>query len=832
MNSTLRRAAAGLSAIAATAALACVPAAGSAVASGPTVVSFDESVAAGDPTGEIASIADRAVQVRTVDIDAGSLATQFDGGDVVVELFDDLHVAVDAAVRTAGVDGGTLWRATGVGSALSITIDGDEVRATGIAQGRPFSITPSGAGHHLIAEHSTASPGRLDHVEPDPDVEVPKITAADVAQSSRQRAADTTERATAATTMRTVRVLTVFTADASSWYGGDGNAQGAIEAMVNDTNTVLANSNIDTRIVSAGIRPVAYSAGFTPSDDLDALTYGDTQALFGVLVDREILDADVIMMVRGPAVGSGCGVAWVLSAQQRAANDDLAIGVIDTECAPAPEYGYAHELGHLFGAQHGMGDNQGSGAHSFSNGYRAPVGAPGGRYRTVMAYEDSLTCECPVVPYFSAPRTIAGIGPIGSAGQDNARTLNLTSIPVAAYRPLPLWTFSPERLLETRNGPTDTTVDGQFRGVGERGAGTTLQLQVGGRGSVPNGVDAVLMNVTAIAPDGAGHITVWPCDRSQPTASNLNYGPGQVVANTVLAKLDAQGRVCIYTHARMHLIADASAWSPGGGSFRPVDPARLLETRNGPTDTTVDGQFQGQGARPAGSVVAVQVAGRGNVPPDATAAMFNVTAVAPAAAGHITMWPCDQQQPTTSSLNAGPGQVVANAVFSKLDSNGFVCLYTHATTHLIVDVAAAVTVGSPLVPIQPARVAETRIGTEFTTVDGYARGIGAIPGGYSYAFGIVGLSNGSWAGRGGVDPDAWTLITNVTAVTPEQAGHITSFPCGDVVPTASNLNYAPGQVVANMVVADLSYIENLDAWGMCLYTHGTTHMIVDVVAWM
>ena len=65
-----------------------------------------------------------------------------------------------------------------------------------------------------------------------------------------------------------------------------------------------------------------------------------------------------------------------------------------------------------------------------------------------------------------------------------------------------------------------------------------------------------------------------------------------------------------------------------------IVPARLLETRTG--ESTVDGQFQGIGRRPAGSVTEVTIAGRGGVPADAQAVVLNVTAVSPSADGFLT----------------------------------------------------------------------------------------------------------------------------------------------------------------------------------------------------
>jgi hypothetical protein len=62
--------------------------------------------------------------------------------------------------------------------------------------------------------------------------------------------------------------------------------------------------------------------------------------------------------------------------------------------------------------------------------------------------------------------------------------------------------------------------------------------------------------------------------------------------------------------------------------------------------------------------------------------------------------------------------VVPNAVLAKIGDGGKVCIYTKAETHIIVDVAGFVPDGGSPSPLVPARVLETRVGAQFTTVDG------------------------------------------------------------------------------------------------------------------
>lgn len=766
---------------------------------------------------------DRSVQWRSIDLDVDALRAELASDSVEIELFDDADLVLGTGTLAASAGDGFVWSATaGLDSAI-LTIDGDTVHGSVLLDGRSFSITPVGDAHVLVEEGDVDAD--VGEPLPLPD-DLSALPTGDAVSAARQLIANGDVERAARTAEadgdgnRIVRVLTVYTNGARSNYGNnDATAVAALGSVIDDANVVLANSQITARLESAGIRHVDYDDAGLIDDDLNALTLAETEALFDVHVERELVDADIVMMVRGVA-GNTCGLAWLLEQPSSALDDEFAMGVIDTVCAPANQRGFIHEVGHILGAGHG--NVAGDGVFSYSAGYNS------GTYRTIMAYANG--CGCDRIPFFSAPRTVNdtthGMVSIGSASQDNSRTLNETAGVVANFRPFPLMPTLPGRLLDTR--PGEPTFD-DYEDDGRRTARSVTTLPVAGRGEVPADAEAVMLNVTAVRPDAPGHVTVWPCDAEQPTASNLNYAANRVVPNSVLAKLDASGQVCIYTHAAGHLIADVTAYIPAGGTLQPLVPARYLETRSGQANETFDGTFEGDGARGAGTTLQLQITGRGGVADGTEAVMLNVTAVQPQAAGHITVYPCDAARPTASSLNYTPGTAVANAVLSKLDAQGRVCLYTFATTHVVVDVTGAIESDSRILTVTPARLLETRSGNGLTTVDGIAQGTGIFGPDASDQLPVVLRTSNGFAGRGGVTPGAWASIVNVTVVRPDRPGHITVWPCTEEIPTASNLNYVPGQVVANMAIAEFGYSDNGD--GPCIYTLGATHLLVDVVAY-
>jgi dipeptidyl aminopeptidase/acylaminoacyl peptidase len=64
----------------------------------------------------------------------------------------------------------------------------------------------------------------------------------------------------------------------------------------------------------------------------------------------------------------------------------------------------------------------------------------------------------------------------------------------------------------------------------------------------------------------------------------------------------------------------------------------------------------------------------------------NITVVGASGGGYLTAWAAGSTQPTTSNVNWGKGQIVANMVVSTLDSSGQMEIYTSSTANVIIDV--------------------------------------------------------------------------------------------------------------------------------------------------
>lgn len=363
------------------------------------------------------------------------------------------------------------------------------------------------------------------------------------------------------------------------------------------------------------------------------------------------------------------------------------------------------------------------------------------------------------------------------------------AVPASAFAGL-----TPARILDTRNGVGAP--------VGKLGQGASLTLPVLGRGGVPaSGVDAVALNVTAANTTASSYLTVWPSGQPRPNASNVNWAAGATVPNAVVVKIGAGGSVDVFNaFGATDVLVDVVGWFASGPGFSGITPTRLLDTRSG------------IGA-PAGKLgqageLGLQVTGDA-IPATATGVILNATATEPSATGYVTVYPSGTGRPETSSLNMPAGVTVANLVVSSLGTDGQVRMYNaFGETHLIADAAGYFAAGSGFTGITPTRVIDTR-------QSGSSTGTGRTT-----EVRVAGLGTN-------VPTNARSVVVNVTAVDPTEAGYLTVFPSGVARPEASNLNFVAGQTVPNLVFAQIGTDRSISIYNAT----GRTHVIVDIVGW-
>ncbi len=351
--------------------------------------------------------------------------------------------------------------------------------------------------------------------------------------------------------------------------------------------------------------------------------------------------------------------------------------------------------------------------------------------------------------------------------------------------------INPERILDTRDSD-------------QAAAGSTTVVNLGDA-LVPEDAQAAFLNITAAHAGASGFVTAFPCDADgdgtqddRPVASSLNPDPARIVSGLVSAVPDGDGNVCIYTETATDLIVDVQAFIPGSAVYTAIQPERLLDTRSG----TKPG---------AASTQTIDVSDVDGVagPDGSKAVLVNITSAQTDSDGFITAYPCDADLPNTSNLNTRTGTRRANLASVKVSADDTICVYSSDPTHIAVDIVGAFPAASAYTPIVPERLVDTRNSTGYT---------GAKPiAGQIIEIDVRGPGTD-------VPDDAGTVVLNVTGVAPEgDPGYLTVFPCGEDVPTASNLNLQD----LNTAAAAVAKVGDNDR--VCVYTFQPAHVIVDLV---
>ncbi|WP_404958576.1 hypothetical protein [Streptomyces sp. 147326] len=374
--------------------------------------------------------------------------------------------------------------------------------------------------------------------------------------------------------------------------------------------------------------------------------------------------------------------------------------------------------------------------------------------------------------------------------------------------------YEPTRLLDTREG---------FRAPKAKVAPySSARVKVGGYGTIPAGVEAVVLNVTVTNTTSGGHITAYDTGNQRPNASNINFEPGQTVPNLVVVPVGNDGSVDLYNGGweSVDLIADVTGYfmPKAANGYTPMDPTRFVDTREGLG--TNKGQVPGQ------TSFGTQIAGLRGVPQGVKAVALNVTVTGPKEAGHLIVYPGGGKIPLASNVNFTAGQTVANSVIVPVGADGSINIRNNAWAgaDVIVDVVGYYSPAGKgaFMPLSPMRWLDTRdpegaISGAYGPIAG--RGYLAVPffpeDGTVTAY-VLNTTVTNTAGGGFLsvapDPNSVEQYEKGTAVTPARPG-------------ASTLNWTKGKTVPNLVQASGGQNGIVDFWNQ---GWEKTDLVVDI----
>lgn len=356
------------------------------------------------------------------------------------------------------------------------------------------------------------------------------------------------------------------------------------------------------------------------------------------------------------------------------------------------------------------------------------------------------------------------------------RTVNLptfrtdTTVADAGMQPR-----APVRAIDTRN-------------TAQRMKGGTM-LKVPLASFVAANAIGVVANLTAVNPAGHGFLTTWPCGARMPETSALNFRGARNTANALHTRLGPAKELCVYSSVDTDVLVDVTgSYVPSGAvGLQPLEAQRIADTTSGQ-------------ALAGGSTLVVPVAGVGGVPATNVGSVtVTVTAVDASAYGYLTVWPCNAQRPTVSTLNFVAGDTIANSATLPLGTAGDVCVFASVTSDVTVDVAGWWGTGQLRATLgSPQRLFDSRSGAKPVTGNTTVVALAPLPAGTS------------------------AVMANVAAVYPENAGQLTAWSCAATRP-APSLVYASGENRAGAALSSLSAADEL-----CLHTSAPAHLLIDV----
>jgi RHS repeat-associated protein len=419
-------------------------------------------------------------------------------------------------------------------------------------------------------------------------------------------------------------------------------------------------------------------------------------------------------------------------------------------------------------------------------------------------------------------------GTASTLGYDLANRLTTATVPKAAtgnggeYTPV-----TPARIADSRDGTG-------FGVTGKLGASTVRTVSIiGPNGVDATGVDAVVVNVTAANSTAAGYFTLYPDQTTAPATSNLNFGTS-TISNLAVVKVGANGKIALKKDpgaGQADAIVDIEGFystpqGANGGTFTPLNPARLADTRVGRTEGTAVpiGQIA------PGAVLEVPICAQVGIPActdgntNVAAVTVNLTVPSPTAAGFLTAYPAGEPRPATNNLSFTSGQSLAGLANLKVStvagSTGRIAIYNGSTTasvDVIVDVfgwtaTGETTGGSDYVTTSPARLYDSRTP--------YPNHVAA---GQTVNIQVAGQTPAS--GSKLPDNSITAVAVNITAANAQGAGYLTAYPRWATRPTTSNLNYSTAlPSVANAAVVKVSD----DGWISVYVGNAAVDVIIDI----
>jgi hypothetical protein len=543
---------------------------------------------------------ERAVEIDFAQLQPPEGATEKAGQGIdrhlQVELFEDVNfeVVLDRIERPSGRES-RVWQGRIVGLQ-----DSEVILVVGRGMVMANFATGDGRFYQIRSQGKTQVVREIDKSRFRPEQDIP-VFLAEPSATTRQASADDGG---------TVDVMVVYTPSVVSVMGSVAAVENLIDLGVAETNQGYTNSGIVQRLRLVHTAQVNYNENTASpyNDALNAVTFTDGK-IDEVQTLRNTYGADLVSLWINN--GQYCGLGWQMGSPS-SAFEAYGYNVVAYNCATG-NYSFGHEMGHNMGSNHDQANSGGiSGSYSYSYGWRDPNNA----FRTVLAYNCSVSC--PRINYYSNPSVFYNGRATGSSTANNAQSLNNTRTIVANFRPavsMPTVSgFSPTSgypsqsvtisgsglagttAVQFNGTPTTFTAlsDGQLSAVIPTGA-TSGQIAVSN--ALGTTTSATSFTVTP-APSPAVGLALSPSSRSVGAGSTASY-------TVAINRTNFTGPVTLSVSGTPSGAAATFSPNPATGTSATLNVSTVSSTAPGTSTLSITGSASGLSIAPVTATLTV-----------------------------------------------------------------------------------------------------------------------------------------------------------------------------------------------------------------------------------
>jgi len=305
----------------------------------------------------------------------------------------------------------------------------------------------------------------------------------------------------------------------------------------------------------------------------------------------------------------------------------------------------------------------------------------------------------------------------------------------------------------------------------------SVQLQ--GLAGVPAGVSGAMVRINVRNAATRGSITVHPCGAASSGAATLGFMPGRLNATTTTVRV-VDGAVCLTATAAVDVRLDVVAVQAGDGvGMQPISATRAIDTRSSSPLSA------------GGTKVALPKAL--GAPKGSKAVTATITLLDPQAAGSIGVGPCGGT-PWILTFPQVESQVFSAVVRT---NDAGLCVSSSVEVQVVVDITGVWNGNSPVAPVNPKRVYDSRRGAPVTTKGSMS---------------MIDVPKG-----------AARAVLSVSAIAGQQGGALFVWNCLQPKPSAAAVS-----VGAN-AISTATVSLNVSPATLCLMSTGSLHAVVDLV---